>query len=279
MSDEISRSLYDINQGFKEDTRKERRRITNLQREHALNILTKCNATLQQSVNFEESREGLVILQALYGDVSVDPEQHPDFTDYSQNRSIDVTTILQLEVQNSMIEKYAGCSMAWLDGFYDPNDGRVENKLYVKYKFHNYLHECVIEDTDALLLPLQDHLMSDEDLEYNAGAETDCDVSDSEDNFVSSHKKKTIRACRSRLRDVECVNRDQQASIKAARRRKLFATMGVGFLSSIFYFAHKWNLVNIAQFSPIRVLLSFFLKNDTPQLTLNLEPQPVVAMQ
>jgi DnaJ family protein C protein 11 len=65
---------------------------------------------------------------------------------------IDVTIPLQYLVEDSQLHLHDG-SKAHLLGFYDPCIGE-DKQLYIRYLFHDKLHEVTIDDSDVLGLPL-----------------------------------------------------------------------------------------------------------------------------
>ncbi|KAG1671932.1 DnaJ subfamily C member 11 [Nymphon striatum] len=106
---------------------------------------------MQETVNRareqEIARQGVIILQALYGKLVQDTNSVPS----SESEVIDVKIPLQCLVTNSKLILH-GETKSNLPGFYDPCIGE-KKKLYVQYKFHNDLHEVCIEDDKPLRIP------------------------------------------------------------------------------------------------------------------------------
>ncbi|KAI8804954.1 hypothetical protein BJ742DRAFT_856333 [Cladochytrium replicatum] len=118
----------------------------------------------------EESRNGLVIVEAIYG--KIPPTRRNRASEYSflpsfvlsgeENTSgeswIDVTIPVQALVNQSQLHISGGHSKAYIIGFYDPCLG--ENKrLLITYRFQGRLHEVEVDDTAAVAAPLRGHLI------------------------------------------------------------------------------------------------------------------------
>jgi len=248
LSDPIARALYDIAQGYKKDSPEERSRINKLKRDQAIKLVETSEATFAQIREEESSIDGLIIIEALYGDISVDAHEYR--TDKA-GRCIDVTIPLQLAVKNSLLFKHSSDSMAYLDGFYDPNDNEIDNLLYIRYQFQGALHEVVYQDTDSICLPLEEHLVADEDLEHCSIAETD--IEEGEEKPRTSSKR------RSKLRNVNIKPRAQALrelnAVKAARRRKLYTVLGSATITTALYYLQKWKIIDMTQWSPVKMVL------------------------
>ncbi|XP_047502037.1 dnaJ homolog subfamily C member 11-like isoform X1 [Penaeus chinensis] len=109
--------------------------------------------TVKRIVDQEEARKGLVILQALYGQLVIEGTQE-DECEVSEE-IVDVTIPLQCLVKDSklILQESSKCS---LPGFYDPCPGEDKN-LRVRYLFHAVTHEVTIKDTESLRIPKQSH--------------------------------------------------------------------------------------------------------------------------
>lgn len=109
--------------------------------------------TVKRIVDQEEARKGLVILQALYGQLVTEGTQQ-DGCEVSEE-VVDVTIPLQCLVKDSklILQESSKCS---LPGFYDPCPGEDKN-LRVRYLFHAVTHEVTIKDTESLRIPKQSH--------------------------------------------------------------------------------------------------------------------------
>ncbi|XP_063633027.1 dnaJ homolog subfamily C member 11 [Cydia splendana] len=114
----------------------------------------------------EEKKKGLVILRALYGKLPAGASSHeveaeptgdaasPESpTAYSE--VIDVTIPVQCLVKDSRLELLEA-SKADLAGFFDPCVGE-EKHLTIQYSFHKNLHCCTVADSQAVVLPRNNH--------------------------------------------------------------------------------------------------------------------------
>lgn len=137
-------------------------------------------ATYERIYAEEESRNGLLILRALYGKDAdaVAKTEAPSSSQLSE--VIDVTVPVQCLIKNSqltihntskvrisvVIKLYSEKLCAFLriifvlflqsqlSGFYDPCVGE-EKVLYVKYSFHSHVCETTVADQDVLRIPKQ----------------------------------------------------------------------------------------------------------------------------
>eukprot|EP00095_Tigriopus_kingsejongensis_P005439 maker-scaffold224_size251237-snap-gene-0.18 protein:Tk05439 transcript:maker-scaffold224_size251237-snap-gene-0.18-mRNA-1 annotation:"-like protein subfamily c member 11" len=99
----------------------------------------------------EESKNGLVILLALYGKISV----------------IDVTVPVQCLVEeHSRLALYEGNKYD-LGGFYDPCPLEEDKSLLVRYLYQGQVHQVVICDQDPVRLPKNAHRLSKMDLDLS----------------------------------------------------------------------------------------------------------------
>ncbi|KAJ1524774.1 hypothetical protein ONE63_009650 [Megalurothrips usitatus] len=98
----------------------------------------------------EESRRGLVIVEAKYGRiVSSGDNRTSDGLD--QSEVIDVTVPIQCLVKDSKLILHEP-SKSQLPGFYDPCVGE-DKQLWVQYLFHNNTHEVTVKDSETLRIP------------------------------------------------------------------------------------------------------------------------------
>lgn len=67
---------------------------------------------------------------------------------------INVSTQIQCLVENSHLIIKEGTSKKWLDGFWDPCPG-TPKQLYVRYMFWNAMHECMVDDEEQLMIPVE----------------------------------------------------------------------------------------------------------------------------
>ncbi|KAJ3183761.1 hypothetical protein HDU87_005877 [Geranomyces variabilis] len=129
----------------------------------------------------EEAKDGLVIVEALYGKLppsNLSPIQalstqgiramfeqlgtsntsiqsEPARLDY-----IDVTVAVQSLVYTSQLHISAGHSKAHIIGFYDPCWGETK-RLRITYKYQGKLHQVELDDHSAVAAPLRAHIVSD----------------------------------------------------------------------------------------------------------------------
>ncbi|CDS39333.1 dnaJ subfamily C 1 [Echinococcus multilocularis] len=113
----------------------------------------------------EKESGGLVIVYALYGQLSSTTPGIPLTADAGGALSIDVTVPLQVIVENHQIRLPPG---RWADmqGFYDPCAGlgraachgrRPLRQLFVAYTFNGLPHEVCTEESAGLAIPLSKH--------------------------------------------------------------------------------------------------------------------------
>ncbi|PZC75203.1 hypothetical protein B5X24_HaOG206558 [Helicoverpa armigera] len=110
----------------------------------------------------EEKKKGLVILRALYGKLPPNASSHEVGAETSGDGTspetpgpfsevVDVTIPIQCLVKDSRLELIEA-SKYELPGFYDPCVGE-DKHLTIQYMFHNNLHCCTVNDSQALVLP------------------------------------------------------------------------------------------------------------------------------
>nr|XP_049699825.1 dnaJ homolog subfamily C member 11 isoform X1 [Helicoverpa armigera] len=114
----------------------------------------------------EEKKKGLVILRALYGKLPANASSHEVGAETSGDGTspetpgpfsevVDVTIPIQCLVKDSRLELIEA-SKYELPGFYDPCVGE-DKHLTIQYMFHNNLHCCTVNDSQALVLPRNNH--------------------------------------------------------------------------------------------------------------------------
>uniref|UniRef100_A0A9J7XFA6 DnaJ heat shock protein family (Hsp40) member C11 n=2 Tax=Cyprinus carpio TaxID=7962 RepID=A0A9J7XFA6_CYPCA len=111
--------------------------------------------SVKRIIDAEESKMGLIILNAWYGKFVSDNSQKPE-----RAKVIDVTVPLQCLVKDSKLT-LTEASKAGLPGFYDPCVGE-EKSLKLLYQFRGALHQVLSGDTEPLRLPKQSHRISSE---------------------------------------------------------------------------------------------------------------------
>lgn len=102
--------------------------------------------SLVEQIKERESPEGLIILEAQYGQLGS--------TSINENSAkiIDVTIPLQALVKNSALRITTTVSKSNLTGFYDPCIGE-EKTLFIKYLLRSQVHTVLYKDTDPIILP------------------------------------------------------------------------------------------------------------------------------
>lgn len=106
--------------------------------------------SVRRIIESEESRMGLIILNAWYGKFVTDNSRK-----HERARVIDVTVPLQCLVKDSKLI-LTEASKAGLPGFYDPCVGE-EKSLKVLYQFRGVMHQVLSGDAEALRIPKQSH--------------------------------------------------------------------------------------------------------------------------
>ncbi|XP_075870607.1 dnaJ homolog subfamily C member 11-like [Nelusetta ayraudi] len=111
--------------------------------------------SVRRIIEAEESKMGLIILNAWYGKFVSDTSQKQE-----KAKVIDVTVPLQCLVKDSKLI-LAESSKAGLPGFYDPCVGE-EKSLKLLYQFRGVMHQVISADTDPLRIPKQSHRIESE---------------------------------------------------------------------------------------------------------------------
>ncbi|XP_045402205.1 dnaJ homolog subfamily C member 11 [Lemur catta] len=106
--------------------------------------------SVRRIIEAEESRMGLIIVNAWYGKFVNDKSKKNE-----KAKVIDVTVPLQCLVKDSKLI-LTEASKAGLPGFYDPCVGEEKN-LKVLYQFRGVLHQVMVLDSEALRIPKQSH--------------------------------------------------------------------------------------------------------------------------
>ncbi|XP_045331466.1 dnaJ homolog subfamily C member 11 [Leopardus geoffroyi] len=106
--------------------------------------------SVRRIIEAEESRMGLIIVNAWYGKFVNDKSKKTE-----KVKVIDVTVPLQCLVKDSKLI-LTEASKAGLPGFYDPCVGEEKN-LKVLYQFRGVLHQVMAPDGEALRIPKQSH--------------------------------------------------------------------------------------------------------------------------
>ncbi|KAK6319150.1 hypothetical protein J4Q44_G00103610 [Coregonus suidteri] len=111
--------------------------------------------SVRRIIEGEESKMGLIILNAWYGKFVTD-----NSTRQERAQVIDVTVPLQCLVKDSKLI-LTEASKAGLPGFYDPCVGE-DKSLKLLYQFRGVMHQVLSADTEALRIPKQSHRMDTE---------------------------------------------------------------------------------------------------------------------
>jgi len=119
-------------------------------KEEAESAVLLMQESVRRIIEAEESRMGLIILNAWYGKFVTDNSRK-----HERARVIDVTVPLQCLVKDSKLI-LTEASKAGLPGFYDPCVGE-EKSLKVLYQFRGVMHQVLSADTEPLRIPKQSH--------------------------------------------------------------------------------------------------------------------------
>nr|XP_020502526.1 dnaJ homolog subfamily C member 11-like [Labrus bergylta] len=111
--------------------------------------------SVRRIIEAEESKMGLIILNAWYGKFVSDTSQRQE-----KAKVIDVTVPLQCIVKDSKLI-LTESSKAGLPGFYDPCVGE-EKSLKLLYQFRGVMHQVISADTEPLRIPKQSHRLESE---------------------------------------------------------------------------------------------------------------------
>ncbi|KAK6321451.1 dnaJ homolog subfamily C member 11 [Coregonus clupeaformis] len=106
--------------------------------------------SVRRIIEGEESKMGLIILNAWYGKFVTD-----NCARQERAQVIDVTVPLQCLVKDSKLI-LTEASKAGLPGFYDPCLGE-DKSLKLLYQFRGVMHQVLSADTEALRIPKQSH--------------------------------------------------------------------------------------------------------------------------
>ncbi|KAF7656579.1 hypothetical protein LDENG_00039050 [Lucifuga dentata] len=111
--------------------------------------------SVRRIIEAEESKMGLIILNAWYGKFVTDTSQKQE-----KAKVIDVTVPLQCLVKDSKLI-LTEASKAGLPGFYDPCVGE-EKSLKLLYQFRGAMHQVISADSEPLRIPKQSHRIDSE---------------------------------------------------------------------------------------------------------------------
>ncbi|KAI0249743.1 hypothetical protein BJV78DRAFT_1224510 [Lactifluus subvellereus] len=106
--------------------------------------------TARKHTQTEKGKEGLVVLEAVYGPIDSDPE--------ARDLVVDVTVAIQALVHKSQLYIPGHHSKSGLQGFHDPAPSCAKS-LRIRYTFGGRMHYCEVPDYKPVVLPLGDHLV------------------------------------------------------------------------------------------------------------------------
>lgn len=115
--------------------------------EVAVELMTE---TVERVINVEQSKHGLLILEAWYGRLFDTQEDG-----LIQPKVIDVRIPLQCLVVDSKLILHENTKVN-IPGFYDPCLGEKKH-LRVKYEFRGALHEVTVRNSEPLIIPRRSH--------------------------------------------------------------------------------------------------------------------------
>ncbi|CAG8442147.1 2692_t:CDS:10 [Ambispora gerdemannii] len=113
--------------------------------------------SIERKVEIERAKEGLVILEAYYGNF----KQTSGVSALDNQFIVDVTIPVQALVNDSQMTIPGGRSKSSIMGFYDPCMGEPK-QLKIKYMFKRKIHEIIIDDLAPLACPLRSHIIPNE---------------------------------------------------------------------------------------------------------------------
>ncbi|XP_044266778.1 dnaJ homolog subfamily C member 11 [Tribolium madens] len=122
-------------------------------RREALAAQDLMKATYARIRDEEENKKGLVIIKAIYGKISTDPNELGDHE--VTNEIIDVTVPIQCTVKDSKLVLHEN-TKSQLPGFFDPAMGE-DKMLHIIYNYREQPHEVTIKDNESLRLPKTSH--------------------------------------------------------------------------------------------------------------------------
>ncbi|RIA86833.1 hypothetical protein C1645_740555 [Glomus cerebriforme] len=127
--------------------------IENRKRE-AIEAIQLLLPSVERKTEVEKEKEGLVILEAWYGNISSLSEVPLN----EKSDVIDARIPIQALVHDSQLTIPGGYSKSNIMGFYDPCMGE-RKQLKIKYQFQRKLHEVIVDDTAPVACPLRSHII------------------------------------------------------------------------------------------------------------------------
>jgi hypothetical protein len=171
LSNPLQRRLYDLLIGVRDKTDScETIEAAEMKKQQASQEVENMQCTHDIVKRREVAKKGVVIVSALYGDLSagmVDSQSSSTQQDFG--KTVDVKLPLQCLVEETHKEMpdgkriamsalviAGGESKANLAGFYDPCLGE-EKQLFVRYMYGNKKHEVTVADRELLKIPCHSH--------------------------------------------------------------------------------------------------------------------------
>ncbi|GBC07248.1 hypothetical protein RclHR1_07330006 [Rhizophagus clarus] len=127
--------------------------IENRKRE-AIEAIRLLLPSVERKIEAEKEKDGLVILEAWYGNIS-------NLKDVPLSEKKDVADVripVQALVHDSQLTIPGGYSKSNIMGFYDPCMGE-HKQLRIKYQFQRKFHEVTVDDTVPIGCPLRSHII------------------------------------------------------------------------------------------------------------------------
>ncbi|KAG0000419.1 hypothetical protein BGZ65_004387 [Modicella reniformis] len=121
-----------------------------IQKKEAEEALELLRESTMRKMRQEQEKDGLVIVEALYGNLSATSE--PGLV-------ANVTIAVQSLVNDSQLIMPGGHSKTHILGFYDPCLGE-KKQLKIRYEFQRRLHEVVVADLASVAAPVRSHLLA-----------------------------------------------------------------------------------------------------------------------
>mmetsp|Transcript_129337 Transcript_129337/g.241947 ORF Transcript_129337/g.241947 Transcript_129337/m.241947 type:complete len:364 (-) Transcript_129337:81-1172(-) len=174
LSDPTRRLMYDLRNFDKTSTTGDgvgcaKAELNRMQQDQAEKDISNMQHTIENVLRREQKKGGVIIKQALYGDLRLRPDRLQEGIEGKRTilredligPVIDVTMPVQFLVEQHtvVLQGGAAASKADLPGFYNPCplETDTELSLYVCYEFKGHMHEVLVGDHDMLSLPLRQH--------------------------------------------------------------------------------------------------------------------------
>ena len=134
-----------------EDKRAEKAKETIEKKHEAEAAVELMTETVERVINIEQSKQGLLILEAWYGKL-FDTQEEDGLV---QPKVVDVRIPLQCLVVDSKLILHEN-TKANIPGFYDPCIGEKKH-LRVRYEFRGAFHEVTVSNSEPLIIPRRSH--------------------------------------------------------------------------------------------------------------------------